>query len=694
MDIYKQLNLEPVRMEPDVWVRRLVIYEQISPEPKVIREIHLTKGLNIVWAEEPEDDDPSAEITGHSAGKTTFCRLLRYVLGEKTYGTKANMELIRKAFPGGYVGAELFVRRKQWAVIRPIGNGRNSYVKADAAIEELLDDRSQPAYQEDYPEKIGLDALLDSMAAGVVARTDQPIEWDHILAWCTRDQEARFQNIYDWRSPRSESDWPSFRFSKADPLFVMRAVLGLFLPDELKGEDELAALLQEQEKQEKRLDDLKREPQYLVSLYDGELRRRLRAVLPDEPDIETLPLHSGDLLPDLHRLAEQAAEKMAGDIATVESERKKLQDQIDAAGAAMRQHEDELRQLAAAFGLESAALREIDAGISSRQDQWKRIRDHELKQCPWGGILIKDCSEVEKRRSTLQITALQDTHAMEQAEARRADTQAALEKQKTELEQSISCFRQEQQTLKVKRDALLAGIREKRDDLRDLKRSEEQLVMWTERQSRPGEFKELDDCREKLKETAEKIEKTEKRLAKLLEQHATNRDLLASIFSGAVKAVLTSGTYDGLVSLANRELSFQVTHGPAMSGEAVETLSVLLADVACLVYNSVSQKACLPGILLHDSPREADLGLRIYRSFIRLVGTLQDHFGSPDKCPFQYILTTTTPPPAEFQTDQVKLRLNAADPDGLILRKNIARISHDIFELDEQQPGSSDKGNA
>jgi len=110
-----------------------------------------------------------------------------------------------------------------------------------------------------------------------------------------------------------------------------------------------------------------------------------------------------------------------------------------------------------------------------------------------------------------------------------------------------------------------------------------------------------------------------------------------------------------------------------MSGEAVETLSVLLADVACLIYSTVSEKAHLPGLLVHDSPREADLGIRIYRSFIRFVASLQAHFGGPGKCPFQYILTTTTAPPDELRgAEYVKLPLNASTPSGLLLGRNVA----------------------
>ncbi len=211
MDLYKELSLTPVRSEPSVWISRLVIFDRIAPNPVTIRDIPLTRGVNIIWAEETEDDNPAAEISGHSAGKTTFCRLLRYVLGEKTFGTKANTELIRKSLPEGYVAAELHVAGQQWAVQRPLGSGRMSYFKQDATVEEQLQDRGQSVSQDDYPKRICLEDLLDKLESGAVVRTGETIHWAHVLAWCTRDQEARFQNIHEWRSPRSESDAPTFR---------------------------------------------------------------------------------------------------------------------------------------------------------------------------------------------------------------------------------------------------------------------------------------------------------------------------------------------------------------------------------------------------------------------------------------------------------------------------------------------------
>ena len=173
MDLYKELKLTPVRSDPNVWISRLVIFERHSPDPVIIRDIALTRGLNIVWAEETEDDDPTAEISGHSAGKTTFCRLVRYVLGEKTFGTKGNMELIRQALPEGSVAADIHVAGKKWAVRRPFGSGRMSYIKQDATVDELLQQQGGAVSQNDYPKKLGLEALLDEMETGALQRSPE-----------------------------------------------------------------------------------------------------------------------------------------------------------------------------------------------------------------------------------------------------------------------------------------------------------------------------------------------------------------------------------------------------------------------------------------------------------------------------------------------------------------------------------------
>lgn len=678
MNLYKNLKLEPIRKEPDLWVSRLIIYERIIPTPVIIREVKLNKGLNIIWAEEPEDDDASAEINGHSAGKTTFCRFLRYVLGEKTYGTKSNTELIRKSLPNAYVAAEIFVKQKKWAVIRPIGNGRNSYTLPDATIEELLNNKIYAAYQDDYPHKIGLDALLDDFETASVVRTGEPIEWGHILSWCTRDQEARFQNIYDWRSPRSESESPVFRSPKTSPLFVMRAVLGLFLQDELKGEENLAELLKKQKSLEKELDELKREPQFRVNLYERELRRRIKNILPDEPNIETAPLRSDSLEPDLDRLAVMAKEKIESKITDLEEEQRNFQELVDSKGGDIVEKENTLKQLKTMFQLETAAKTELDPEISNRNKFRALYEEHGQGMCLLGDLLFDDCVHIKERQAVVSFTHHQDARAMQKAEAERTKCLEKIEISKTSLTKEISALKIQRDAAKKRRDSIQTDIRKHHESARDLTHALRELNNWSEKANVQNAYPKIDICKQQLDKTTKDVDALTKGLSKLLTEHDANRKLLAAIFSGSVKSVLQSGTYDGQVDFNNRELAFMITHGAAMTGEAVETLSVLLADISCLVFTTVSEKSHFPGFLLHDSPREADLGGRIYRSFIRLIASLQESFGGADNCPFQYVLTTTTDPPKELQTEEfIKMPLDAAVTKGLLLRRNLALTEGD-----------------
>ena len=92
-DIWGVLDKSTMRSEPRVWIQRLIIIDKRGEEAHFIRDVPLKRGLNIVWAKEPEEDDSAEPITGHSAGKTSFCRLLRYCLGESTYATKVNNKL-------------------------------------------------------------------------------------------------------------------------------------------------------------------------------------------------------------------------------------------------------------------------------------------------------------------------------------------------------------------------------------------------------------------------------------------------------------------------------------------------------------------------------------------------------------------------------------------------------------------------
>jgi len=64
--------------------------------------VRLKRGLNIVWAPPEEATQPAQMyedgIAGHASGKTTFCRVLRFVLGEGNFGPDALREAVRETF--------------------------------------------------------------------------------------------------------------------------------------------------------------------------------------------------------------------------------------------------------------------------------------------------------------------------------------------------------------------------------------------------------------------------------------------------------------------------------------------------------------------------------------------------------------------------------------------------------------------
>jgi len=73
--------------------------------------------------------------------------------------------------------------------------------------------------------------------------------------------------------------------------------------------------------------------------------------------------------------------------------------------------------------------------------------------------------------------------------------------------------------------------------------------------------------------------------------------------------------------------------------------------------------------LIHDSPKEADMEPALYDRLFTLALDLERSYqGRPPS--FQYILTTTSPPPVEVAEEPyTRLVLDARDPEGLLLRR-------------------------
>ena len=126
------------RREPLVWVSRLVIWEK--PGGEILREVSLRRGLNVIWSPDPGADQAALGQdagSGHGAGKTLFCRLLRYCLGEDSFSNDEQRRSIAQQLPAGLVGTEVIIAGKTWSVIRPIGMTRKHFAREGISLEAI-----------------------------------------------------------------------------------------------------------------------------------------------------------------------------------------------------------------------------------------------------------------------------------------------------------------------------------------------------------------------------------------------------------------------------------------------------------------------------------------------------------------------------------------------------------------------------
>jgi len=121
---------------------------------------------------------------------------------------------------------------------------------------------------------------------------------------------------------------------------------------------------------------------------------------------------------------------------------------------------------------------------------------------------------------------------------------------------------------------------------------------------------------------------------------------------------------EGRVRVHQRGIEVDLELDGRRVSAALESLKVVAFDLAALLF-AMEGKAALPGLLVHDSPREADLGASLYGRIFDFVHDLAQLTPEPA---FQYIITTTTAPPEHFQEQDVVLRLRGTPTNERLLK--------------------------
>ncbi|MFT3693980.1 MAG: hypothetical protein QM831_12625 [Kofleriaceae bacterium] len=639
------------RREPRVWIRRIVIW---STPDKIIQDISFNCGLNIVWS--PDTDNTKGKNkrkqkrrrgSGHGAGKTLLCRLIRYCLGEDTFARKELEDEVRKSFKDGLVGAEVIIDGAVWGVVRPIGIGRKTRVGENQSLEKLIEANGtgiEPLVAAIRASVLGSD-LVDVIIGSHEAR-----DWLHALAWLTRDQEARYNHLLEWRTGSSDSESPVANEIKDQLDDAARLLIGAMTADEVACKKHLAGVVATIARYERDgayiarlVSELELETLKIAGMddFDGTAALAIpqaAARIREQIEAAERPVDESPLTPLRARLDEQLAEQ-----GRLSGEQARLNSVVTLHNSNLNQLNGELTKLSA---------REIEAQLGT-------------SYCPICSVAIDRALAEGCGLAVMPPDPAQAAADFDATERARTTCESALRdcrKQLGTIERQASEVTRRVGQLRLEITRLETQLRQQRDSQHSQWRTATRAQLGIER---------LDKMRVRRDEYESGLQgqKTKKdQLSQKLEAHRNKNATVIRRWNALFQLVCSEIYGEDIacqLTLTGKGLQAKMPTG----GLAMEALKVIAFDLATMLM-SVEGKSRMPALLIHDSPREADLGEPLYHGVFHAVVELERRTNMKAP-PFQYIITTTSAPPDDLE-DRVVLRLGSNDASERLLGRDLA----------------------
>lgn len=617
----KLFKPEPLKVVPrqgpaGLVVRRLAVW---NSEGTLLRNVpDLVPGLNIIWSKDSE------AAPGHDAGKTLFCRLLRYVLGD-TLKDDVRERCVSSLGGDARVGAVVEIGGVLWSLARAIGRTNTGKVGPGTELDAVA--LSDPLDIRD-PFRVLRDALADS-----IAPLDVEADWATLLATLTRDQAARLDTLSIWRIPTIGSEEERQR--------QLLKCLGL-----LCGSVEV-------DKEEKRSADSKRRSQAESQGFDRfraqGLRKRLTTSLGIGSGVELdIPIVAEAFLkgakgavrdakvgtPKLNEVTktlqvlDQRKEALNLEIARVQIGQAEQVRTIEL----LRRSERSLK--GTLLDLESARWTE-DVGVcptcqqpigqpDARQkvrDEWNVRKDRCQIECNEIAGKIAECQKQVAALLVLEGARKQD---LERLAEEIASTRREVEAERELQSQAIG------KALRLQDDA-------------------DEYAEIVARLQDPGTV------------AASAPSLTLRRVEREIEDDVlASRRRFQEIYSGVVQGIIGDEA-DAKVVFDGNHVGTQLVQ----NGQTYSVMQVLAFDISAMIMR-VQGTSPGPAFLVHDSPRETDMSTAVYNGYLRLLHELEREVGPK----YQAFVTMTSEPPKEL-LGRVRLELSGAPNELRLLRRAV-----------------------
>ncbi|MBX3424253.1 MAG: hypothetical protein KF688_01115 [Pirellulales bacterium] len=630
------------RLNPILWIRRLVIVERLAPDAQPIREVEFRRGLNIVATARPDElvDGP----VGHNVGKTLLTRLLRYCLGEQHFAREAVRPAISAAYPEGFVICEVLVDGSCWVVARPIGDTRSSESKCLQVNDwrSILEEQNGAERFAKLVETIEK-ATIARFSATLLPHVNRPVRWLDLLAWLSRDQYCRYRHPLEWRVAWTESGTADLH--NEDASILIRLVMDLL-------DDEEAKLIH----RHKQLLTDKNAKDAEVAKLEQRLSQTRRFLE------ERLHIGSEMLTDDLFGEAARgqaegtrtALQKQLADL-DKDSEWSSLLEELEVAKQAVARKEQEIATRTADRQTKEGELKQHEA--ASSDDLAASLANLGVPcplpadSCPMKNP-ARQPGTIEPFRQVRIQEATQELQSLDQLLAGLEEENKSLIRQRerlqTEVDQQQATRRQQERRIRGELSVLDAVVQEAKDFV---------------------------DSQRTLRTATGVLARLERDLSQSRESHHSARSqlvqrnaILNHHFNLALRS-LVAVDIAGSVRMDMRGLHLSFGDKEPALGEAMATSETVLSlDIACLSA-AICGLGYSPRFAIHDSPREADLEPHIYARLFVYLKSLEDAFGGSEPS-FQYIVTTTTPPPPDMEKPPyLRLVLDARSDEGLLLRR-------------------------
>ncbi len=627
-----KLQVGPGREVPSVWVSRLVIWGQPG---EVVRDIPLHRGVNIVYSPDPGTGLMTGRTestrVGHCAGKTLLCRLLRYCLGESTFATADLMDRVGMRMPDAYVGADIHVGGIRWSVARPLGGRRREFAIREGELNDIFGSQGT-----------SLQPLLDALDVAVIAPVRKAasvrhdLTWLHVLAWLARDQECRLAAPLDWRSSSAESGSPVLGLPREILAYFVRVLLGLMSGAENSSQQRHAKLLDEKRQKENKAKQLRAEILRLNARIRGEER------LGDASRSELTELEASVLVAKASERVRALTEKLAAldsseAAMTLEVSRDRLVGEVhaltvkaDGLRAETRVYETQQKQLEADFTA-------LDADrLMAKLGPLCPVCDVRIDQ-----VLAKGCNlaaanngreALEQRRNRLERDQAALVGMLERQKKQLLELEPLVERKTEELSEISKRISSERHRLVEERRHLLKELTTAQRDLWAAERLDETI-------------REMEAAAQEAKQLEGEVRESRQVTQDLRTRDSDAKRRFNEFLQYVVEYIL------GPDALARPKFDLQdvavdIDYDGQLSSVAMDGMKTWAFDVASLL-SAIAGHSFLPAFLIHDGPREGDLGISLYYRYFQFLAELSGLTSEP---PFQYIITTTTPPPNGLNT--------------------------------------------